>query len=392
MLKTPTKQIAIFGATGSIGASTLDLVRMHPAKFSVETLTANSSALKLAKLAREFMPARVVIADEKYYLELKNALDGTNIEVLAGDQALIDVASIHVDLFVAAIVGAAGLRPTLAAVRGGMTIALANKECLVCAGDLMMHEVSIYGATLLPVDSEHNAIFQVFDFEQPERVSKIILTASGGPFREKAVSELVNVTPAEAIAHPNWDMGAKISVDSATMMNKGLEMIEAYHLFPVRTDQIEVLIHPQSVIHSMVDYVDGSVLAQMGAPDMKIPISYCMDYPSRIETHAKKLDLASIGSLTFENPDLDRFPCLALAQDALKQGGAAPAVLNAANEIAVAAFLAENIGFNDISSVVSQTLSRLDMKAPQSIANLLDIDSESRNVALGICHNLHNSN
>ncbi|WND02382.1 1-deoxy-D-xylulose-5-phosphate reductoisomerase [Temperatibacter marinus] len=373
----PLKSITILGATGSIGDSTLNLIRQHPQKFKVHALTAHKNVRKLAALAEEFQPEKIVIADETLFQENQALFTRYKGECLSGKEAIKKVAA-EGDLIVAAIVGAAGLEPVLEAVRAGKVIALANKEALVCAGDLIMDEVKAYGATLLPVDSEHNAIYQVFDFERSESVSKLTLTASGGPFLTRDLNSFSSITPEEAVAHPNWDMGSKISVDSATMMNKGLELIEAYHLFPIEVDQLDVIIHPQSVIHSTVEYRDGSVLAQLGSPDMKIPISYCLDYPNRIETGAKKLDLAEIVQMTFIKPCYDRFPCLKLAMDALKIGGAAPTVLNAANEVAVEAFLHKKIKFTDISKVVEKCLERSDMKAPQSIANLLEIDEKAR--------------
>lgn len=382
------KSVTLLGGTGSIGDSTLDLLRLHQDRFTVKALTAHKNISKLARLAAEFKPDYCVIADADLFPPLKAAIEGLlgtdhTIEIMAGPEAVADVAE-QGDIVVAAIVGAAGLKPVLKAVRAGQTIALANKEALVCAGDLVMQEVAEHGATLLPVDSEHNAIYQVFDFDRAQDVSRLILTASGGPFLSRAIDTFHMITPSEAVAHPNWDMGAKISVDSATMMNKGLELIEAYHLFPVSPDQLEVIIHPQSVIHSLVDYKDGSVLAQLGSADMKIPISYCLDYPKRITTGADRLNLADIAQMTFVKPCYDRFPCLKLAVDALSTGGAAPAVLNAANEVAVAAFLAGEIKFTDISKVVSESLARSDMKAPHSIANLLDIDQDARQTATTI--------
>jgi len=375
------KSLTILGATGSVGLSTLDLVRYSPKAFSVEVLTANNRVKELAELALEFKPSLVVIGNPNKYEELSERLVGTGIECAAGRDAVIDAAKRASDIVMAAIVGAAGLRPVLAAIRRGATIALANKECLVCAGDLMMEETKKYGATLLPVDSEHNAIFQVLDPKLPQCVKKLTLTASGGPFLERHQDSLRDVTPAEAVAHPNWDMGAKISVDSATLMNKGLEVIEAYHLFPVEKKQISVLVHPQSVIHSMVEYVDGSTLAQMGAPDMRIPIASCLAWPERMSTSAKALDLATIESLTFQEPNYEKFRCLALARDALASGGAAPAILNAANEIAVEAFLLGKIGFLDIAAVVERTLDASDMKQPHSLSNVFAIDEEARRIA-----------
>jgi len=381
MTHSDQRTISILGATGSVGLSTLDLVRRNPDAWDVVALTAYSRVDALIKLALEFRPKLAVIGDETYFSALKKGLAGTGIECAAGEEGLLAAAVENSDLVMAAIVGAAGLRPTLKAVRRGATIALANKECLVCAGDLMMQEVAAHGALLLPVDSEHNAIFQVFDGENANQVSRIVLTASGGPFLDRSHKELGGVTPAQAVAHPNWDMGAKISVDSATMMNKGLEVIEAYHLFPIGKTQVDVLIHPQSVIHSMVEYIDGSTLAQLGSPDMRVPIASCLAWPHRMETPAKRLDLAEIGSLTFATPDYERFRCLALARDALEVGGAAPAVLNAANEIAVEAFLAKKIGFLDIAQVVEKTLSKCDMKGPQSLTNVFEIDKAARRIA-----------
>ncbi|WCL52612.1 1-deoxy-D-xylulose-5-phosphate reductoisomerase [Gimibacter soli] len=378
------KSITILGATGSIGQSTLDLLRRNPDRFKVEALTAHCRVQELAAVAREFNARVAVIGREDLLADLKAALDGTDIEAAAGEGAIIEAASRPSDMVMAAIVGAAGLAPTLAAVRRGATVLLANKEVLVCAGDLMMAEVRQSGATLLPVDSEHNAIFQVFDFNAPERIDRIVLTASGGPCRQTPAERLPFITPAEAVAHPNWDMGAKISVDSATMMNKGLEVIEAFHLFPVKASQIEVLIHPQSVIHSMVQYVDGSTLAQLGSPDMRTPIAYCLAWPERMTAPAERLDLGRIGALTFEAPDMERFRCLALARAALEAGGAAPTVLNAANEIAVAAFLGNRLRFTDIAALVDATLSLADMKAPQSLETVFALDAEARRIADGL--------
>ncbi|WP_308909659.1 1-deoxy-D-xylulose-5-phosphate reductoisomerase [Pseudokordiimonas caeni] len=378
------KSITILGATGSIGQSTLDLLRRNPDRFKVEALTAHCRVQELAALAREFNASVAVIGREDLLGELKAALAGTDIEAAAGEGAIIEAASRPSDMVMAAIVGAAGLAPTLAAVRRGATVLLANKEVLVCAGDLMMAEVRRSGATLLPVDSEHNAIFQVFDFNAPERIDRIVLTASGGPCRQTPAERLPFITPAEAVAHPNWDMGAKISVDSATMMNKGLEVIEAFHLFPVKASQIEVLIHPQSVIHSMVQYVDGSTLAQLGSPDMRTPIAYCLAWPERMTAPAERLDLGRIGALTFEAPDMERFRCLGLARAALEAGGAAPTVLNAANEIAVAAFLGHRLRFTDIAALVDATLSLADMKAPQSLETVFALDAEARRIADGL--------
>ena len=375
------RSVTILGSTGSVGCSTVDLIARHPEQFVVEALTARENVGRLAEQARQLSAKRAVIADESHYAALRDALAGTGIEAAAGQQAVVEAASQPSDWVMSAIVGAAGLEPTLAAVRRGAIIALANKECLVCAGKLVMAEIREHGATLLPVDSEHSAIFQVFDFVQADRVEKIILTASGGPFRNATLDQMGRATPQAAVAHPNWSMGAKISVDSATMMNKGLEMIEAYHLFPVRTDQIEVVVHPQSIIHSMVSYQDGSVLAQLGSPDMRTPIAYALGWPRRMSAPAQRLDLVQLGKLTFEAPDTERFPALKLAREALHQGGGAPTILNAANEVAVAGFLAGAIGFLDIARGVEHALSKIAAPPPSSIADVHALDAEARRVA-----------
>lgn len=381
MSHNTSKTITVLGSTGSVGANTLDIISRNRDAYNVIGLTANRNIELLAKQAKEFQAEVVAIADESHYQALKELLSDSSIEVLAGHDGLIEVARRQAEWVMAAIVGAAGLKPTLEAVRRGKIVALANKECLVCAGDLMMKEVELHGTTLLPVDSEHNAIYQVLDFDHPSSIAKIILTASGGPFRTFTLDEMKHVTPEQAVAHPNWDMGAKISVDSATMMNKGLEMIEAYHLFPIGVDQIDVIVHPQSVIHSMVEYKDKSVLAQLGSPDMRIPIAYALAWPERINTPCKSLNLSEISTLTFEKMDLDRFPCLALAQESLRTGGASPTILNAANEIAVESFLAGKIGFCDIASIVGETMAISDMKTPHSLDSVFDIDMRSRDVA-----------
>ncbi len=375
------RRITILGSTGSIGCSTIDLVDRAPGRYSIEALTANRNAALLAEQARRLNPRIAVVADESQYSLLREALSGTPIEAAAGAAAVVEAASRPVDWMMAGIVGAAGLAPTLAGVRQGAIIALANKETLVCAGELVLRETKAYGATLLPVDSEHNAIFQVFDFAQSERVARIILTCSGGPFRAKSLDEMRRMTPAEAVAHPNWRMGAKISVDSATLMNKGLEAIEAYYLFPVRKDQVDIIVHPQSVIHSMVEYIDGSVLAQLGTPDMRTPIAFAMGWPRRMAAPAARLDLAAIGTLTFEHPDFERFPALQLARQALAAGGSAPTVLNAANEVAVQAFLAGRIGFLDIAGIVEETLGRIDTINIDSLETVAMVDQNARAVA-----------
>ena len=373
-----TRTISIFGATGSVGLSTLDLVRQHRDAYRVLALTANGNAADLAALAKEFGAEIAVVADETAYPALKAALAGTNIKAAAGPDALIEAAQMGADWTMAAIVGCAGLPPTMAAIEAGKTVALANKEALVSAGELMMAAVARSGATLLPVDSEHNAIFQCLAGGKISQVRKITLTASGGPFRTYMRDQMRAVTPAQAVAHPNWDMGAKISVDSATMMNKGLELIEAHHLFPVGLDNIDVLIHPQSVIHSMVEYHDRSTLAQLGSPDMRIPIASALAWPERIATNCKPLDLATIGRLDFEAPDHERFPSLNLARAAIAEGGAKPAILNAANEIAVAAFLAGKIGFLHIADIVSSTLDGYSPKTPITLDELFSVDADAR--------------
>lgn len=375
------RRVSILGSTGSVGCNTIDLLRRAPDAYSVEALTARTNVALLAAQARELQPSLVVIGDEGRYGELKDALAGTGISVAAGAEALVEAGSVPADWVMAAIVGAAGLAPTLAAVRKGTTVALANKECLVCAGPLMLSEVESSGATLIPVDSEHSAIFQVFDFDNVEAVDRIILTASGGPFWKMDAATMGKVTPKQAVAHPNWDMGDKISVDSATMMNKGLEVIEASYLFPVSQDRIDVLIHPQSVVHSLVSYLDGSVLAQLGVPDMRTPIAYALAWPKRQSSPAARLDLAKIGSLTFELTDPERFPALSLAREALKTGQAAPTVLNAANEVAVEGFLAGEIGFLDIMRVVGKVLEKGPAAEIASIADVIDVDTETRRIA-----------
>jgi 1-deoxy-D-xylulose-5-phosphate reductoisomerase len=379
-----TRTLSIFGATGSVGLSTLDLVRQHRGDFRVIALTANGNAAGLAELAREFDAELAVVAEESAYPALKAALADTRTEVAAGADALIEAARHNADWTMAAIVGCAGLPPTMAAIEQGKTVALANKEALVSAGELMMAAVAKSGATLLPVDSEHNAIFQCLAGGRIDQVRKITLTASGGPFRTFTLDQMRSVTPEQAVAHPNWDMGAKISVDSATMMNKGLELIEAHHLFPVGLDKIDILVHPQSVIHSMVEYVDCSTLAQLGSPDMRIPIASTLAWPERIATTCLPLDLATIGNLSFEAPDIKRFPALRLARSAIQEGGAKPAILNAANEIVVAGFLNRQIGFLDIAAVVEEVLDCYTPSAPATLDTLFSIDAEARRYAAQI--------
>jgi len=375
------RTVTILGATGSVGRSTLDLIERNAERYEVLALTARKDVSGLAAAATRVRARRAVISDESLYGALKERLDGSGIEVAAGQDAVIEAAASGADWTMAAIVGCAGLKAVMAALERGATVALANKEALVSAGALMVEAARASGATLLPVDSEHNAIFQCFDRARPGAVRRIILTASGGPFRCMPIEAMRSVTPAQAVAHPNWSMGAKISVDSATLMNKGLELIEAYHLFPLEPDGFEVVVHPQSVIHSLVEYVDGSVLAQLGAPDMRIPIAYTLAYPERMETPCERLDLVRIRALDFEAPDLERFPALGLAHDALRAGGAKPAILNAANEVAVASFLDSGIAFLDIASVARETLGRYDPPAPASLDEVLEVDREARDIA-----------
>ena len=372
----PVKTLAILGATDSVGRSTLDLVEREPGRWRVRALSADTSARELAAQAIRTRAEIAVVADESAYADLKDALNGSGIEAAAGAQALADAAD--ADIVMAAIVGAAGLRPTLKAVQRGATVAIANKETLVCAGELVRAAAAASGARLLPVDSEHNAIYQCFDFDHPERIARVILTCSGGPFREATTEQMRAMTPAQAVKHPVWSMGGKISVDSATLMNKGLELIEAWHLFPVSADQLSVLIHPQSVVHSMVEYVDGSTLAQLGTPDMRIPIAYALAWPDRMATPCERLDLAKIARLDFSEPDPARFPALGLAWAALRAGGAATNTLNAANEIAVAAFLAGRIGFLDIAATVEETLNAEAAQPMFSLEDVIAIDTAAR--------------
>ncbi len=373
-----TRTISILGATGSIGTSTLDLLRRNREQWRVVALTANGDAAGLARLAREFSAEVAVVADEAALPALREALAGTSIHAAGGSAALVEAAARGADLTVAAIVGCAGLAPTMAAIEQGGTIALANKEALVSAGEVMTAAVARHGATLLPVDSEHNAIFQCLAGNDIAHVHAITLTASGGPFRDWTMEQLHRATPAEAVKHPNWSMGAKISVDSATMMNKGLEFIEAFHLFPVGVERLRVIVHPQSVVHSMVEYRDGSTLAQLGPSDMRVPIASALAWPERMHTPCAPLDLAAIGQLTFRAPDEQRFPATRLAREAAIAGGAAPATMNAANEIAVAAFLAGQIAFTRIVQSVEDVLSRGVPVAPASLDDVIAIDGEAR--------------
>lgn len=375
------RTVSILGATGSVGTSTLDLVEREPEQFRVRALTAHNDVTKLAAAARRTRAELAVVADERCLPQLRDALAGTNINCAGGRQAVIDAASSGADWTMAAIVGCAGLQPVMAAVGQGGTVVLANKEPLVSAGELIVDAAVQSGATLLPADSEHNAIFQCLDPKQYRAVRRIVLTASGGPFRDWSLEQMAQVTPAQAVAHPNWSMGAKISVDSATMMNKGLELIEAARLFPIEPDRIEIVVHPQSVIHSAVDYTDGSMLAQLGPSDMRVPIAHCLAWPDRMTTPMEPLDLVSIGRLDFQAPDPIRFPALRLAREALDAGGARPAILNAANEVAVAAFLTGRISFLKIAAIVEDTINRYDPPPPASLDAVVAVDAEARRLA-----------
>jgi len=379
-----TKRISILGSTGSIGENTLDIISRAPSgDFQVVSLTANTNAKKLGEQALRFNAEFVALSDSSNGDELKSVLAGSNVEIGIGPEALIEAGERSADFVMAAIIGAAGLMPTLAAVSQGKHVGLANKECLVCAGDYFMSQVKQYGTVLLPVDSEHNAIFQVLEEDKPQGVKRLILTASGGPFRTKSIEGLKSVKPKDALAHPVWDMGAKISIDSATLMNKGLELIEASYLFDRSSAEIDVIVHPQSIVHSMVEYIDGSVLAQMGSPDMRTPIAYAIGWPVRMNAPVEPLDLTRLSGLTFFEPDTVKFPALSLARQALEAGGQAPCVLNAANEIAVEAFLKEKIGFLDISKVVECTLNDMNSVSEgsnmqNSIEAILACDALSR--------------
>ncbi|MEE3044450.1 MAG: 1-deoxy-D-xylulose-5-phosphate reductoisomerase [Pseudomonadota bacterium] len=372
------KSVSVFGVTGSIGTSTVDILKSHADKYSVDAVTAHRNVEALAQIARDLSAKFAVIGDPNLYDELCDALAGSGIEAGAGERALIDAAQRPSDIVIAAIVGAAGLKPTLAAIRRGARVGLANKETLVCAGALMTAEVAQHGATLIPVDSEHSAIFQVLEDRPEHQVDRILLTASGGPFREWSLDNMKSVTRAQALAHPNWDMGAKISIDSATMMNKGLELIEAWHLFPVPEDKIEIVVHPQSVVHSMVEYCDGSVLAQLGSPDMRTPIAYALAWPERIKVDVPRLDFATIGGLNFQQPDTERFPALRLARQALQEGGTLPTVLNGANEVAVEAFLRDQIGFLDVAGIVETVMNRIGSHRLTDLEQVFETDAMVR--------------
>ena len=375
------RRVSILGATGSIGTSTLDLIIAGGDRYRVEAVTAHASVKELAAIARATGAAYAAIADESLLGVLRHELVDTATRVGAGPGALEEAARMDADWVMAAIVGAAGLAPTLTAIRQGSVVALANKEALVCAGELMIEEARQSGCVLLPADSEHNAIFQVFDAARIDAIEKIWLTASGGPFRTATRARMAAATPEEAVRHPNWSMGRKISVDSATMMNKALEIIEASHLFPVGEEKIGVVVHPESIVHGLVTYHDGSVLAGLATPDMRTPIAHTLAWPDRIEAPSKRLDLAATGQLTFEMPDENRFPALGLARTAIRAGGSAPVTLNAANEVAVAAFLDRRIGFLEIVSVVEDTLARVGTVATDDIETVIMADGEARRLA-----------
>ncbi len=375
------KTVSILGSTGTIGCNTLKCIGQHPENFSVNILVGGENVALLASQAREFCPKIAVIANPALYTELQNLLHGTGIEVAAGEEAVLAAAGEMVDITMSAIVGAAGLKPTLAAIKNGKTIALANKESLVCAGELVQREVAKYGAKLIPVDSEHNAIFQLINNQNIDYIESVTITASGGPFRQFSLEQMKSVTREQAVRHPNWNMGAKISVDSATMMNKGLELIEAFYLFPLRAEQLHALVHPQSIIHALVEMIDGSVLAQMSMPDMCTPIANALAYPERISAPVQKLRLEDIGNLSFEKPDEVRFPALKISRDALIAGGNAPTILNAANEVAVEYFLREEIGFLDIARVVEEALQVMYNEPLTTIDDVLACDESARRYA-----------
>ncbi len=383
--RTTARTVTLLGATGSIGASTVDLLKRERERYRVEAVSANKNAAALAALAREIGARFAAVGDPAAYGDLKEALAGTGIEAGAGDSALVEAAQRPAEWVIGAITGAAGLRPTLAAADRGVIVALANKETLVCAGGLFMRRAAASGATVLPVDSEHNALFQAMSGSRREDVRRVILTASGGPFRTASADAIRTATVEQALKHPNWTMGAKVTIDSATLMNKGLELIEAHHLFSLPSEQIDVLVHPQSIVHSLVEFCDGSLIAQLGSPDMRIPIAYCLAWPERIDGPAPRLDLARAATLSFEEPDLARFPALGLARRALEAGGAAPTVLNAANEVAVAEFLARRLNLAGISALVEATLEaalyRNWTAEPDSVEDALSVDHDTRLLA-----------
>ncbi len=380
------RSVSLLGATGSIGASTVDLLKRERGRYRVEAVSANRNGAALASLARDLGARFAAVADPSAYRDLKDSLAGSGIEAGAGPNALAEAAQRPAEWVMAAITGAAGLRPTLAAIERGATIALANKECLVCAGDLFMRRALASGSSVLPVDSEHNAIFQALGAGRREDVSRVILTASGGPFRTWSLDAIKAAKPEQALRHPNWSMGPKITVDSATMMNKGLELIEAHHLFALSSEELDILVHPQSIVHGLVEFRDGSVVAQLGTPDMRTPIAHCLAWPVRMSGAAARLDLAAIGSLSFEAADVRRFPAIKLARLVLKIGGAAPTVLNAANEVAVAEFLGGRLGFWGIAALVEATVEAAQHRgvvgAPQTVDEAFAVDHISRSLAL----------
>jgi 1-deoxy-D-xylulose-5-phosphate reductoisomerase len=379
------KHVSVLGSTGSIGESTLDLIRRTPEAFEIVALTAWSNVEKLAAQAIAHRAKFAVVGDKERYPALKERLAGSGIEIAAGPDALVAAAEIPADCVVAAIMGAAGIRPTFAAARQGRRVALANKECLVSAGEIFMQVVATFGTELLPVDSEHSAAFQIIAGSDPATIERIVLTASGGPFRTWDRQRLAKATPEEALRHPNWSMGRKITIDSATLMNKGLELIEAYHLFPVTAEQLDVIVHPQSIVHCLVEYSDGSVLAQLSCPDMRTPIALSLAWPSRMRAPTERLNLAKLGALTFEPPDEERFPALRLARAALKRGGTAPAIFNAANEVAVEGFLSRRLGFLDIAATVATCLEHADklglIREQSCLEDVLAADATGRELA-----------
>jgi len=386
--ETAPKTVTILGATGSIGSSTADLLRRDPASFAVVAVTANRDAAALARLARELGARFAAVADTAAYAELKAELSGSGIEAAAGPQALVEAAQRPAEWVMAAITGAASLAPTLAAAERGAAVALANKECLVCAGALFMRRAAAAGANVLPVDSEHNAIFQALGSGRREDVRRIVLTASGGPFRTWTAEAIRNVTVEQALKHPTWSMGPKVTIDSATLMNKGLELIEAHHLFALPPEELDVVVHPQSIVHGLVEFRDGSVIAQLGAPDMRIPISHCLAWPVRMGTPAARLNLAQVSTLSFEEPDMVRFPALAIARRALATGGSAPTILNAANEIAVREFVEKRLGFSGIPALVEGTLDAMERRGetgePQTVEEALAVDHNARRLAVSL--------
>ncbi|WP_319568558.1 1-deoxy-D-xylulose-5-phosphate reductoisomerase [Cohaesibacter marisflavi] len=379
------KIISVLGASGSVGDSALDIIAGSPDRYRVNALTANRNVGKLARAAVKSGARFAVVADEGFYADLKDALSGHDIEVGAGQSAVEEAAGRSADIVIGAIVGAAGICPTLAALKAGNQVALANKEALVCAGDLVMAETQRLGKPILPVDSEHSAVFQVYERENRAEISKIVLTASGGPFRTWDRDAIAKASIEQALAHPNFSMGNKITIDSASMMNKGLELIEAHHLYGVSADKLKVVVHPQQIIHGMVAYSDGSLLAQLGAPDMRIPVAHCLAWPERAPANTDRISLVEIGQFTFEAPDYERFPCLRLAKEALEAGGSLPNIMNAANEIAVAAFLAGDIAFGGIAELVEKVMAefvrRDEVGAASDVGDVLALDQAARNVA-----------